>query len=175
MRHWVRYGLAPTVPLVLLSLSGCAAGTSLSLSQAPLSLVVTDGDSYEIAARDDGTQQALAERGNFRTGIPGYQAMAGNALLPVPAVQVALAPAAVSSLQVGDALQVQVATGPLLPATAAPTAPLNAAAGQALETATPLLGKTVPNVVAIPASAASDLLPAIAAQLARHCARPSCR
>lgn len=160
---------------MLLSLSGCAAGTSLSLSQAPLSLVVTDGDSYEVAARDDGTQQALAERGNFQTGIPGYQAMAGNALLPVPAVQVALSPTAVSSLRVGDAFQVQIATGPLLSGPATSTAPLNPAAGQALDTAAPLLGKTVPAVIAIPGSTVANLLPAIAAQLTRVCARPACR
>lgn len=170
MRRWP----APTIPFVLLSLSGCAAGTSLSLSQAPLSLVVTDGDSYEIAARDDGTQQALADRGDFQTGIPGYQAMAGNALLPVPAVQVTLAPAAVSNLAIANALQSQVATAPLLAPPVTPAVPLTAAPAQALETAVPLLGKTIPAVVATPASAVTDLLPAIAAQLTRGCKRPLC-
>lgn len=171
----MRYWPGPTIPLLLLSLSGCAAGTSLSLSQAPLSLVVTDGDSYEIAARDDGTQQALAERGNFQTGIPGYQAMAGNALLPVPAVQAVLSPATVSSLRVGNALQAQIATGPLLPAPLTPTASLNVSPGQTLDTAAPLLGKAVPAVVAVPGSAVSSLLPTIAAQLTHICAGPACR
>lgn len=71
--------------LALFALSGCAAGSSMSISQAPLSFVVDQDGGYEVGARNDGTSQALAENGTFESGIPGYTAVGGNALLPVTA------------------------------------------------------------------------------------------
>ncbi|WP_420139729.1 hypothetical protein [Sphingomonas sp.] len=82
----------------LVSLSGCATGSSLSISQAPLSFVLTDDGAYEIAAAQDGTVQALAEAGTIQSGVPGYALLGGNALLPVSAVKPAPTLAAVSNL-----------------------------------------------------------------------------
>jgi hypothetical protein len=67
----------------LLALSGCAAGSSMSISQSPISFVVDGDGGYDVASRSDGTTEALAENGSFESGVPGYTAVGGNALLPV--------------------------------------------------------------------------------------------
>ncbi|WP_442679042.1 hypothetical protein ACSBM8_16295 [Sphingomonas sp. ASY06-1R] len=95
IRHvHARFALLSTA---LALLSGCATGSSLSISQAPLSFVLTDDGAYEIAAAQDGTAQALAEAGTIQTGVPGYAMLGGNALLPVSAVRPTPTLAAVSN------------------------------------------------------------------------------
>jgi hypothetical protein len=166
-------------------LGGCATGSSLSLSQAPLSYVVTEDGGYEVAARDDGTAQALVGNGSFEAGMPGFQAVGGNALLPVAvqpvalsanaaglaAVSVSAAPTQVTASLAapGVTTAVTAATAPLTGAVTPVTAPILTTATQSLTTLGPVLG-TVTRPVAPVASAANDaILAAVAAALARRC------
>jgi hypothetical protein len=123
-------------------LGGCAAGSSLSLATAPLSYVVDDQGGHDVAARDDGTVEALAERTDG--DVAGLEAVGGNALLPV-SVRLNAGQGSASLNAALPVAMANVALAPVAPVpatvTAAPTG------GGALVIAGPLLGTVKTNII----------------------------
>jgi len=132
----LRFPAAFAVAILLPALLGaCAAGSSLSLATAPLSYVVDDQGGRDVAARDDGTVEALAERTDGN--VAGLEAVGGNALLPV-SVRLTAGQGSASLNAALPVTAANVALAPLAPTAA--TVTVAPAGGGALVTAGPLLG-----------------------------------
>jgi hypothetical protein len=153
----VRFPAALAAAILLPVLLGaCAAGSSMSLATAPLSYVVDDQGGRDVAARDDGTAEALAERSGT-TNVTGLEALGGNALLPV-SVRLTAGQGAASLNAALPGIAANAALTPLAPPAAtlaiAPAGtPLPVPVDRVLVTAGPLLG-TVKTAVIKPLATA---------------------
>ncbi len=169
-----RFPAAFAVTALSVLLGACAAGSSLSLATAPISYVVDGQGGREVAARDDGTAEALAER-NGTTNVAGLEALGGNALLPVSVQLAGQGSVAINAALPGIASNATFAAFGPAPATltVAPAGgALHTPVDRVLVTAGPLLGTVKTAVIKPPVpaiSADSGLLATVGATLrVRH-------
>lgn len=85
MRHLNTHPIAVATSLGLAALTGagCASGTSRSMAMAPLAFTFAeDGDLLVARTEAEGPAPVVTLSGDFRAGVPGYDIVGGNALLP---------------------------------------------------------------------------------------------